>query len=148
MDMCVEGSAGEWFNSMPGTGRIYHLINEAMDERNTRNRIGAIIALGETGDPRAVRSLVNCCSDMDPEIRRHATDALHKLRSGRAVDALIERLKDKCEQPVTRQHAADALATIRSFSAIDGLKDRSLDLDEEPAIRSYIVEVMDRTGIR
>ena len=147
MDMCVEGSASEWFNSMPGTGRIYHLINEAMDVRNTR-RISAMIALGETGDPRAVRSLVDCCSDMDPEIRGHATDALHKLRSGRAVDALIERLKDKCEQPVTRQHAADALATIRSFSAIDGLKDRSLDLDEEPDIRSYVVEVMDRTGIR
>ena len=76
------------------------------------------------------------------------TEALHKLRSGRAVHVLIERLKDKREQLGTRQRAAAALAAIRSYSAIEGLKDRFSDATEDPAIRSYIAQVLHRTGIR
>jgi HEAT repeat protein len=146
-DMCVEGSVGEWFDSLPQTGRIYQLIDDARDERSQKDRTGAVIALGESNDPRAVRALMDCCYDSDAEIRRHATEALHKLRSGRAVSALVDRLKDKSEQPVTRQRAAEALAAIRSFGAIQELKDRFSDADEDPFIRSYVAKVMDQTRI-
>jgi HEAT repeat protein len=142
----MEESTGEWFNTLPCNGRIYRLIEEAGDVTNTQNRLSAMNALGTSGDPRAVRRLVACCSDPDPVIRLHATEALLKLRSGRAVDALVGRLKDKNEQPVIRQRAADALATIRSYSAIEGLKDRSLDAEEDPLIRSYVAEIMDHSG--
>ena len=143
----MEESTGEWFNTLPCYGRIYRLIDGAVDVSSKTNRISAIVALGASGDPRAVRSLVAACNDVDPEIRWHATEALWKLRSGRAVNALVERLKDKSEQPQTRQRAADALATIRSFSAIEELKNRSMDTEEEPAIRSYVAKVIERTGI-
>ncbi len=146
MDMCMEESASEWFSALPCTGRIYRLIEEAGNVTNTQNRLSAMNALGVSGDPRAVRQLVACCSDPDPLIRLHATEALRKLRSGRAVNALVERLKDKSEQPQIRQRAAEALATIRSYSAIEGLKDRSLDVEEDPLIRSYVADVLNHSG--
>lgn len=132
---------------MPTTGRIYRLIEDALDVSNARIRQDAINALGTSGDPRAVRPLVDCCNDTDPEIRRHATVALLKLRSGRAVNVLVERLKDKNEAMVTRQHAADALAAIRSYGAMNSLRDRSVDPEEDPAIRSYVVHVLERSVI-
>jgi HEAT repeat protein len=147
MDICMEESTGEWDGSLPGTGGIYRLIDEARGETGQEDRIGAVIALGGSGDPRAVHALVDCCNDENPEIRRHATEGLLKLKSGRAVHVLIERMKDKHEHPVTRQCAAAALAEVRTYSAIDGLKDRFSDADEDPFIRSYVAKVMDRTRI-
>jgi len=141
----MEESASEWFSALPCNGRIYRLIKDAGNVANTQNRMSAMNALGTSGDPRAVLPLVACCSDPDPEIRLHATEALMKLRSGRAVDALVGRLKDKSEQPQTRQRAAEALATIRSYGAIEGLKDCSLDADEDPLIRSYVAEMLNRS---
>ena len=89
-----------------------------------------------------MRPLIACCNDPDPIIRFYATEALQKLRSGRAVDALTQRLNDKNEQPKIRKRAADALWTIRSYSALEGLKERSLDIEEDPQIRSYITELL------
>ncbi len=73
---------------------------------------------------------------------------LLKLKSGRAVDVLIERLKDKNEQLATRQHAAAALAAVRSYSAIEGLRDMYADTDEDPALRSFVAEEIYRIRIR
>ena len=148
MGMIAERSVDEWFNSLPKTGGVYRLINGTMSDRSKPERIGAVIALGESGDPRAVRPLMDCCNDMDALIRRHATEALAKLRSGRAVRVLIERLKDKNEQRETRERAAAALAAIRSFSAIEGLRDLYADADEDPAIRSFVAEELHRVRIR
>ena len=103
---------------------------------------------GESDDPRAVRPLMDCCNDSDALIRRHATEGLFKLKSGRAVGVLIERLKDKKEQPATRENAASALAAIRSYSAIEGLRDLYADIDEDPALRSYVAEEIQRVRIR
>jgi HEAT repeat protein len=147
MDMCMEQLAGEWSGFLSEEGGIYHLIEKSRGEALQKDRIGAVIALGDSGDPRGVLTLMDCCRDEDPDIRRHATEALFKIRSGRAVHALVERMKDKGEQPVTRQCAAAALAAIRTYSAIEGLKDRFSDADEDPFIRSYVAKVMDRTRI-
>jgi HEAT repeat protein len=147
MDTCMEESIGEWDGSLPGTGGIYRLIDQARGETNRENRIGAVIALGESGDPRAVHALVDCCNDEDPEIRRHATEGLLKLKSGRAVHVLIERMKDKHEHPATRQRAAAALAEVRTYSAIEGLRDRIFDGNEDPALRSYVAEMLGRMRI-
>lgn len=148
MGMCVEESVNEWFDSLPGTGGIYRLIDEARDDRRQKDRIGAVIALGESNDPRVVRTLMECCNDGDAEIRRHAIEGLRKLRSGRAVQVLIERLNDKGEHPATRQRVVAALAAIRSYGAISGLKDRFSDADEDPAIRSSIGQVLSLMRIR
>ena len=147
MSMCVEESIGEWYDPVPGTGGIYRLIAQVGGGTDQPERIGAVIALGDSGDPRAVRPLIHCCNDEDSEIRRHATDALGKLKSGRAVHALIERMKDKSEQAGTRQRAVSALAAIRTYSAIEGLRDRIFDASEDPAIRSYVAEMLGRMRI-
>ena len=110
-------------------------------------RIWAITALGNSGDPRAVRSLIDCCQDQSPEIRLRAIEGLQNLRSGRAVGVLIERLRDKEELPETRQRAAAALATIRSFSAIQELNNLHMDPDEDSALRTFIGRELDRVKI-
>jgi HEAT repeat protein len=148
MGMIAERSVNEWFSSLPKTGGVYRLINGTMSDRIQKERINAIIALGESDDPRAVCPLMDCCNDSDAQIRKHATEALCKLRSGRAVGVLTERLMDKKEQQSTRKHAAAALAAIRSYSAIEGLRDLYADADEDPALRSYVAEEIQRIRIR
>jgi HEAT repeat protein len=144
--MIADRSVDEWFSSLPKTNGIYRIIEKTMDEKSQKERIWAVIALGESGDPRAVRPLIDCCRDRDPEIRGHAIGALHKLKSGRAVSVLIDRLKDKREQPEIRRHAAEALAEIRSSSAIEGLREMLSDADAEPALHSYIAGVLGQKG--
>jgi HEAT repeat protein len=148
MGMIAERSDDEWYSSLPKTGGIYRLINGTMSDRSQNERIKAVIALGESDDPRAVRPLMDCCGDTDARIRRHATDALFKLRSGRAVRVLIDRLKDNREQLATRERAAAALAAVRSYSAIEGLRDLYSDEDEDPALRSYVAEELHRMRVR
>jgi HEAT repeat protein len=142
MNLIAERSVDEWFSSLPKTGGIYRLIDQTMSGWNKKERISAVIALGESGDPRAVYPVMDCCSDKDAEIRQHAISALFKLKSGRAVRVLIERLKDKSEQVLTRKCAAAALAEIRSYSAVEGLKAQLQDADDDPVIQSYITEVL------
>lgn len=146
--MCVERLAGSWPGRMPTTTEIYRLIDEVRGSGNRKDRIGAVIEMGESKDPRVVTPLIDCCRDEDAEVRRYATEALQKLRSGRAVSALLERLQDKGEQLATRQRAAAALALIRTYGAIAGLKDRITDADEDEVIRTYVSEVMGKAGIR
>src|SRR5512135_975368 len=148
MDMIAERSVDEWYNSLPRTGGIYHLINGTMGDRGGKERIRAVIALGESEDPRAVRPLMDCCSDNDPLIRLHATEGLSKLRSGRSVSVLIERLRDKDERLETRKHAAAALAAVRSYSAIAGLRDLYADVEEDSVLRSFVAEELYRIRIR
>ena len=148
MGMIAQRSADEWHNALPKTNGVYRLINGTMGDRSRNERINAVIALGESDDPRAVHPLMDCCRDTDALIRMHATEALLKLRSGRAVLVLVERLKDKNEQMKTRERAAAALAAIRSYSAIEGLRNLYADTDEDPALRSYVAEELHRVRSR
>jgi HEAT repeat protein len=118
-----------------------------MVDRDLKERISAIIVLGNSRDPRAVRSLIDCCKDQDPEIRLRAIEGLQSLRSGRSVEVLIERLRDKRELHKTRQRAAVALATIRSYRAIQELKNLVVDTTEDGALRSFIGGELDRVQI-
>ena len=78
MGMIAERSVDEWYSSLPKTSGMYRLINGTMGDRSEKERISAVIALGESDDPRAVRPLMDCCNDTDALIRRHATEALLK----------------------------------------------------------------------
>jgi HEAT repeat protein len=144
MGMISDNMVEEWDSALPKTDGIYSLIEKTMDSRSSKVRIWAITALGNSGDPRAVRSLIDCCQDQSPEIRLRAIEGLQLLRSGRAVSVLIDRLRDKEEQPETRQRAAAALATIRSFGAIRELNERHSDTDEDDALRIFIGRELDR----
>jgi HEAT repeat protein len=145
--MIADNLVDEWYNSLPKTDRIYRIIEKTMGDRSPQERIWAVMALGNSGDPRAVQSLIDCCSDEAPEIRLRAIEGLQNLRSGRAVNVLIDRLRDKEEQPETRKRAAAALATIRSYGAVQELRNRYEDTDEDGALRSFISGELDRISL-
>jgi HEAT repeat protein len=128
---------GEWYNSLPHHGGVHDLIYTAVSGSGATERLGADVALGKSGDPRAVRPLVNLLGDTDMEIRLAATKALGSLKSGRPVDELIERMRDKGEQNVIREQAAISLTAIRSTGALRGLREFVEDKDEDPALRLF-----------
>ena len=144
MGIITDTMADELGDSLPGTDGIYRLIEKTMNSRSAKVRIWAITALGNSGDPRAVRSLVECCRDQDPEIRIRAIEGLKNLRSGRSVEVLADRLRDKDELPEIRQRAAATLAAIRSFGAIQELRNRHTDTEEDERIRTFIGGELDR----
>jgi HEAT repeat protein len=144
VEMSIVETGGEWFSSFPGSGRIYRLIDAAQTGNSGAERLGAVVALGASGDPRAVRTLIACLGDNDPSIRLYAVGSLARLKSCRAVDALIGRLHDRNERSEIRMQAAAALAAIRGFSAIEGLKEQFRDFDGDPALRSGIGVLLDQ----
>lgn len=144
MEMNMVETGGEWFSSFPGSGRIYRLIDAAQAGSSGAERLGAVVALGASGDPRAVRILIACLGDHDPLIRLNAVGSLARLKSCRAVDALIGRLRDGNERPEIRIQAAAALAAIRGFSAIEGLKEQFRDPEGDPALRTGIGVLLDQ----
>jgi len=139
-EMSGENRAGSLFRP----AGISWLIDKTMNDHRMQERILAVIALGESGDPRAVRPLIDCCHDKNPELRWHAIVALGMIRSGRGVDALVERLRDSHERGDNRERAAMALAAIGSLSAIAGLKEVLAAESEDPAIRSSITGALGR----
>ena len=146
MDLSAEKPDVQWYNSSPGKGAIYDLTSTAISGTGMRERVRAVVALGKSDDPRAVRPLMDLLSDNDPEIRISATTALGQLKSGRAVEALTRLLKERNEQVFLRQQAAVSLAAIRSTGAIRVLKEYIASEDEDPAVRSYVIVLMEESG--
>jgi HEAT repeat protein len=147
MGMIADSMVDEWLSSLPKTDGIYRIIEQTMTDRDIEERILAVIFLGNSKDPRAVQSLIDCCRDRNPEIRLHAIEGLQNLRSGRSVEVLIERLRDKRELFKIRKRTVVALATIRSYGAIQELKNRVVDSNEDGAIRSLIGWELERVHI-
>lgn len=147
MGLSLEKQDSEWYNSLPHKGAVYDLVYAAMSGVDTAARIRAVIALGKSDDPRAVRPLMDLLSDADPEIRLSATTALSHLKSGRPVEDLIGRLRDRNEWTATRKQAVIALSTIRSTGALRGLREFIVDEDEDPALRSYTNILLNSVGL-
>jgi HEAT repeat protein len=141
--MGVEGSVIERFGQLLSSDEVYRLIDDTHMGNSSGTRIDAMTTLGHSGDPRAVRPLMECCDDKNPDIRKSAIRALCRLQSPRAVGTLVERMSDRDELMETRQQAARALAVIKGFHAIEGLKRVSVDENEDPAFRRYIKEILD-----
>jgi HEAT repeat protein len=146
MDLSVEKHEGEWYNSLPRKGAIYDLLYAAISGSNRDERLRAVVALGKSGDPRAVRPLMDLAEDSDPKIRSSVICALGSLKSGRSVEVLIGCLRDRNEEAGIRQEAATALAAIRSTGAIRGLKEFVVDEGEDPALRVAAKAELDDLG--
>jgi HEAT repeat protein len=146
MNLSLEKQDDEWYNSLPQKGEVYDLVYTAMSETDSAGRLRAVIALGKSDDPRAVRPLMDLLSDRDPEIRLSATTALGHLKSGRPVDGLIGRLRDRSERIATREQAVVSLSAIRSTGALRGLREFVADEDEDPALRLYAGTLMRNIG--
>jgi HEAT repeat protein len=137
MGLSIERNKGGWDASLLRRGVVYDVIDTAMHGAGTADRLRAVVSLGKSGDPRAVRPLVDLLSDTDPEIRLAATTALGQLKSGRPVDDLLGRMRDRNEQMATRKQAAAALSVIRSTGAVRGLREFAADEDEDTGLRLY-----------
>ena len=137
MDLSIEKPDVQWYNSLPRKGAIYDLAYAAVSGSDREERLRAVVALGKSGDPRAVRPLMDLAADSDPAIRSSVISALGSLKSGRSVEVLIGCMRARDELPDIRQDAAAALAAIRSTGAIRGLKEFIGDAEEDPALRSY-----------
>ncbi|MGB9176100.1 MAG: HEAT repeat domain-containing protein [Methanoregula sp.] len=146
MEISLEQQDGEWYNSFPHRGGVYDLIYTAVSATGTEDRLRAVVALGKSGDPRAVRPLGDLLGDTDREIRLAATTALGNLKSGRPVDELIGRLRDRSEEMLIREQAAVALNAIRSTGALYGLREFIEDDDEDRELRSYAGNLLKDSG--
>ena len=146
MEISLEPQDGEWYNSHPHIGGVYDLIYTAVSGTGVSDRLRAVVALGKSGDPRAVRPLVDLLGDNDTEIRLAATTALGNLKSGRPVDGLIERLRDRSEQMAIREQAAVALTAIRSTGALMGMREFVADEDEDLELRLYAGNLLKSIG--
>jgi HEAT repeat protein len=137
MGLSIERNESGYEASILRREVVYDFIDTAVHGAGNTDRLRAVVALGKSGDPRAVRPLVDLLSDTEPEIRLSATTALGQLKSGRPVDDLLGRLRDREEQMATREQAAAALSTIRSTGALRGLKEFAADHDEDTGLRAY-----------
>ena len=137
MGISLEEQDEEWFNSLPHVGGIYDLIYTAASGSSRADRLRAVVALGKSGDPRAVRPLVDLLGDTDTEIRLAAITALGSLKSGRPVDELIGKLQDRNEETAVRKQTAVALTAIRSTGALRGLREFVADEEEDQDLRTF-----------
>lgn len=146
MGVSLEKENSGWDTFPAGRGGVYDLVYAAMNRADVIGRLRAIEALGKSDDPRAVRPLADLLGDEEPKVRLSAATALGQLKSGRPVDDLVERLRDRSEASAIRRQVIEALAAIRSTGAIRGLKDFAADEDEDPALRESAHSVLRDIG--
>ena len=127
-------------------GGVYDLVSTAQSGADSETRLRAVAALGKSGDPRAVRPVADLLYDADPQIRLFSAIALGLLRSGRPVDDLVVRLRDRTEHAAIREQAAVALAAIRSTGAVRGLREFVADGDEEGSLRTLTENLLKEIG--
>jgi hypothetical protein len=103
--------------SVPVNRRQFQAENEQARRR--------AVALGETGDARAIGELIGLCRHSGPTVRRAAASALGKLATNEgireAVPGLCELARDA--QPQVRQYALLALGKIGDEKALPALRD-------------------------
>jgi len=132
---------------------------KALKDKNAGVREAATKALGEIGEP-AIEPLIQALKDEHEGVRWGAVEALGKIRDSRAVEPLIQTLKDEDVQ----WGAARALGKIGGSRAtetlIQALKDEHWavrwaaaealgDIGEEPAVESLIQALKDENeGVR
>src|SRR5689334_1122763 len=94
---------------------------EDADERlaaaDPSERRVAIIALGHSGDPAAIRHLANMVTDPDAGVRQQVAMALGEFDGSEAAAALVRLLVDP--ENVVASAAADSLAEFKDPASAD-----------------------------
>lgn len=70
--------------SLKTKGDVKGLIKALHYKKDWEVRIRAAEALGMIGDPRAIKPLTTALTDKNPDVRKYAFEALHKIRDVRA----------------------------------------------------------------
>lgn len=106
--------------------RAVEPLLEALED--FRLRWGAIVALKDIGDARAVEHIIPLLNDIDPLIRGAAAIALGTIGDSRAVDPLIQVLTNE-KGVIIRQFAVEALGEIKDKRAVEPLINYLKDKD-------------------
>jgi len=91
---------------------------QVLEVYNHEIREGAVMALGEIGDPEAVGPLLNSLKDGCSTVRWRAATALRKIADERSIQPLIHALSD--QDFLVRWHASSSLGKIGK-AAVDPL---------------------------
>ena len=91
----------------------------ALNNKDRWARWGAVNALGDIGDPRAVEPLVSALKDSDEWVSTNAATGLGRIRDARAVEPLIAALQD--ERGNVCRSAAEALGMVGDTRAVKPL---------------------------
>lgn len=147
MGISIERDGSSWNGTVSGGSVVYDLAYAALHATEPAERLRAVDSLGRTDDPRAVRPLMDLLEDSDPVIRLAATKELGHLKSGRPVDDLILRLRDRRELDAIRIQAIVTLAAIRSTGAIRGLREFAGDEGEDATLRLSARNLLGEIGL-
>ncbi|MFC6719492.1 HEAT repeat domain-containing protein [Natrialbaceae archaeon GCM10025810] len=120
----IEELAAEGIDDTPAWADVDR-IPDLLGSEHPEFRLLAAAALGETGDPDAVPSLVDAFTDADARVRGRAVRSCGKIGDPRPIDALAVRLNDRHER--VRREAAAALASIGTEGALEALAPAARD---------------------
>ncbi|MBF0498490.1 MAG: HEAT repeat domain-containing protein [Candidatus Riflebacteria bacterium] len=91
-------------------------------------RVAIAVVLGETRDPRAIRTLSGLVKDTSDKVRSVAIEAVGKIGTTAAVQPAIEALKDSME--AVRAKAAAVLGDLKDTAAVEFLEKTTHDSSE------------------
>lgn len=116
------------------------LAKDALEHEDSGKREDAIIALGESKDPKAIEIISKALAN-DPveDVRLSAIDALMEIGDKSIVDPLSTALKDR--DPWVRESAVEALGEVGGEAAIEFVK--SALNDEDGSVRELAQETLE-----
>lgn len=120
------------------------LLND-LESSDVVERLAAIIALGERGDPVAVAPLLVCLDDPEPEIRREAVLALRRIDDPRAYLPLILKLAD-ADNRVRRRVSAWVMSMGRDPRLVEPLIAVLQNTDHRLAVREFTAMALGNIG--
>ncbi|NDJ53474.1 MAG: HEAT repeat domain-containing protein [Chloroflexi bacterium] len=97
---------------------------EALSDRQIEVRRRVVLALGHSGDPRAVPAMFNLLADDKGYVRGAAATALSKVHGVNILEQMVDLLDHPAS--ILRWHAAQALTRFNNETAVAALA-RSLD---------------------
>ncbi|MBN1799013.1 MAG: HEAT repeat domain-containing protein [Spirochaetales bacterium] len=117
-------------------------IVELIDHDNDSISMGALIALGKLGDQSEADILLEKLDDAEfPESRKsQIIVALGEVGSKKAVNRLIEIVKNRSEDKVWRMYACEALGKIKDASAIPVIK--TIFAENDPLLKAYAASAL------
>lgn len=120
-DSDVRGEAVKTLGSLGNRSVVPHFTALVSDTgRDKWERVWAVTALGNLGDPQAVDSLIAALSDERPKIRQTAIDSLVQLGDRRATGQIRVLLKD--ENDDVRFQAIKAAVAFSDTEALTTLR--------------------------
>ena len=126
-------------------------VNQLIDQLKDSNasvRIDAAIALGQTGDARAIKPLIAAWRDSDENVRGTALSAVSKIGLP-AVEALVDAMKHpeigvRTKASCALDHIGELMGAAKDFRAIEPLIDAFSE--ESHRIRTHLASTLGKLG--